>query len=570
MLTSQRDPRAVRAGAIQALVLSGRPGATRAAALQATLCGAELRIVTPTALPELDGVDAIVLDGSMRGLSADDVGRLRRRVEAGAALVAVGTAAHVEQGEPLCELLGAHADPGSVPVGEVFLGAVAGNPLTDRLDPESPIVDSLDLLTSQDSEATTVLSVRLRGRDRPVALDRRLGDGHVLVTGVGNLDGALRHPTLAAVLRRALRRAAPVRAASTLGVGIIGYGQFGGMGYTHGIATEAVDGLRLVAVCDTSAERRRAAAADFPGLRTHAAAGALANDPDVEVVVIATPPPLHASLAMRMLHAGKHVVCEKPLCLRVDEADDLIAAAADRDLALTVNQNRRDDTDFIALRDAVEAGLLGEVFNVETFVGGFEHPCRAWHSDAALSGGAVHDWGAHHVDWILELMPAYPATVTTTAHKRVWHDVTNHDQIRVRMHWDDGREAQFLHSDIAAVRPPKFFVQGTEGTLAGHYRPLAFERLEPGRGYVREVAHHAEAPVELLLRRYISGQGLIETLLPLAPERRFAFHRNLADHLLLGEPLAVSPESVRRVVGVLEAAGRSADQGGTPVPLRNL
>jgi predicted dehydrogenase len=181
----------------------------------------------------------------------------------------------------------------------------------------------------------------------------------------------------------------------------------------------------------------------------------------------------------------------------------------------------------------------------------------------SISGGAVFDWGSHHLDWILLLMGDTPSVVEANGHKRVWHDVTNLDQVRVRLRWEDGREAQFLQSDVAAVRPPKFHVQGTSGSIAGWYRPVTLERIEPGRGYVAETAHHAEAPVELLLRRYHSDRGLVESRIPPAPERRFAFHRNLADHLHLGEPLAVTPDSVRRLIAVLEAAQRSGDGGGT-------
>ena len=65
----------------------------------------------------------------------------------------------------------------------------------------------------------------------------------------------------------------------------------------------------------------------------------------------------------------------------------------------------------MAIRRAVDAGLLGEVFNVETFVGGYAHPCRTWHSDTAVSGGAGYDWGSHHVDWVLQLLGAAPRQV---------------------------------------------------------------------------------------------------------------------------------------------------------------
>src|SRR5438132_1604301 len=290
----------------------------------------------------------------------------------------------------------------------------------------------------------------------------------------------------------------------------------------------------------------------------------LVSDDDVEVALVATPPAHHVALTLTLLRAGKHVACEKPLCLTVAEADQIIATAAASRRMLTVHQNRRWDSDFVALRRAVGAGLLGEIFNVETFVGGYAHPCRTWHSDTAVSGGAGYDWGSHHVDWVLQLLTGTPRVVQAHGHKRVWHDVTNHDQIRVRMTWPDGREAEFLQSDIAAVRRPKFYVQGTAGTLVGTYRTITLEAIEPGRGYVATQAHHAEAPADLVLARYESGYGISETRLPPAVEQPFAFHRNLADHLHLGEPLAITPASVRRVIGVLEAAQRSSTRGGAP------
>jgi predicted dehydrogenase len=341
------------------------------------------------------------------------------------------------------------------------------------------------------------------------------------------------------------------------------------MGYHHGLGVTGTDGVELVAVVDPSVERRKAAETDFPGVRTYASVTDLLSDDDVEVAFVATPPAHHAALSLDLLRAGKHVACEKPLCLTVAEADQLMATAAAHGRVLTVYQNRRWDPDFVAVRRAVDAGLLGEIFNVETFVGGYEHPCRTWHSDTTVSGGAGYDWGSHHVDWVVLLMGGAPRRVQAHAHKRVWHDVTNVDQLRVRMTWDDGREAEFFQSDIAAVRRPKFYVQGTDGTLIGHYRTVTFERIEPGRGYVAREAHHAEAPAELLLARYESGYGISETRLPSALEQPFAFHRNLADHLHMGEPLAVTPASVRRVIAVLEAAQRSSTMQGASVTIED-
>lgn len=502
-----------------------------------------------------DATTAVVLDGPGAASGA----RAEVWADAGVPVLAVG-----------CEAGGVTPGP-ATPHGEVFARVVdEGAPLTDRVDQSFAVVDTFRPLTVAGGLASAVIDVSYRFHDVAAVVAR----GRLVVSGLGNTDDALAVPALATVFRRALRPNLPTTSpAGPLGLGVVGYGPYGGMGFLHGTAAAAVPGLEFVAVCDREPERRKAAEHDFAGVRVHATVEELAADDSVDVVVIATPPVSHADVALFLMRAGKHVAVEKPLCLNVAEAVALMTESATSGRLLTVNQSRRWDRDFCAVRQAVHDGLLGEVFNVETFVGGFEHPCRAWHSEETVSGGTAYDWGSHHIDWILQLHGAPPATVTATGHKRVWHDVTNLDQLRVRLQWDDGREAEFLSSDVAAVRRPKFWVQGTGGTLAGYYRDVHFERLDPARGYVRSTAHHAEAPADLTLVAYQPGAGggaLAETRLALAPEQPYAFHRNLADHLLLGDPLAVTPESAAGVVAVLEAATASAAAGGKQTTLPPL
>jgi predicted dehydrogenase len=215
----------------------------------------------------------------------------------------------------------------------------------------------------------------------------------------------------------------------------------------------------------------------------------------------------------------------------------------------------------------IDRGDLGDVFNIETFVGSFEHPCRAWHSEDSISGGAVYDWGSHHIDWIIQHYGVAPRKVLCSAHTRVWHDTTNVDQLSVWMQWDDGREATFRQSDVCAIRRPKFHVEGTAGTLEGRYEPVRQDAVLPGRGFQASVSHHAERPVDLTLARYDGDHGIIESSVQPAPHPGWGFHRNLADHLLLDEPLAVRPEQSRDVVRVLEAAHRSGANGGELVEL---
>jgi predicted dehydrogenase len=538
----------VSSGDRRTIVVTASTDGARRARLAALADGDAVTFRTGAA--SLDDADAAIVDGD--ALAALDTDHVERWVTRGGHLLVVGAP---PAGPPWPALTGVHVG-GPLPRAEYVLSP-DGDATTVRVDREIPVVDAVRPLSG---DARTVLRTVVGSRQVDVVTRNDHGDGSVTVAGLG--DGpALDSRALTTVLRRALRRA-PATVGDVLGIGVVGYGAFG---YRHGAAGEQTPGLRFAAVADTDAQRRAEAARDFPDVAVHDDADALLADGDVDIVVVATPPVLHADVAARALRAGKHAVVEKPLCLTPGDADLLLALAADGDLMLTVHQNRRWDPDFLAVRRVVDEGLLGDVFNVETFVGGFEHPCRAWHSDISVSGGAVYDWGAHHLDWMLQLLGDFPVSVQTTRHKRLWHDVTNADQLRVRLRWDDGREAEFVDSMLAAVRRPKFYIQGTRGTLVGHYRPLRTEAVDARDGYTVTEHHHAEAPADLLLARSEPGVGISETKLALPAAPVHPFHRNLADHLLLGEPLAVTPAQARRTVILLEAAHRSGLAGGDEV-----
>ena len=504
--------------------------------------------------------DARVVAGRLDGLPSDALDELRRHVTGGGSLLIAP-----EPDDAVAAELAGVAVAGVHPAAEWFVTLVAA-PEAARLDREVPVSSTLRTLTPLSDEVHVAATTSIAMRHRPVATVRSVGAGRVVASGITDLERVVAHPTLGRLVSRLMRHDPP-DAPRDIGVAIVGYGPYGGMGYLHGLACAETDGLRLAAVVDTVPERLVAAAADFAEIRAYPDATSLVGDGAVELVIVATPPASHASIALELLRAGRHVVLEKPMCLTTAEADGLIAEAERRDRMLTVHQSRRWDRDFLALREIVSDGRIGEVFNVETFVGGFDHPCRLWHSDELVSGGAIFDWGSHHVDWILRLYGSPPARVLASAHTRVWHDVTNADQVAVWMQWADGREATFRQSELAAIRRPKFYVQGTAGTIEGHYRPLVAETVEPGRGYAEHSEHHAEAPVALRVARYDGPGRLVEEVVPPAAGAGWAFHRNLADHLLLGEPLAVPPGESRDVVAVLEAAHRSAAAGGILVDL---
>ena len=86
---------------------------------------------------------------------------------------------------------------------------------------------------------------------------------------------------------------------------------------------------------------------------------AVATHPDVDLVVIASPNETHAPLAEAAMRAGRNVVVDKPFTITVEEARNLGAVAREKNVLLSVFQNRRWDCDFLTVRDAIRQDLVG-------------------------------------------------------------------------------------------------------------------------------------------------------------------------------------------------------------------
>ena len=397
----------------------------------------------------------------------------------------------------------------------------------------------------------------------PVMVSRKAATGMVACTTLQAYD----NPFFCQVLYRLLtmlasrysryRPHAPLR--KSIGVGILGYAQ--SVGQLHGLGVLKTDELELSAACDLNPERLRQAELDFPGIKVYTAADDLASDPDVHLVIVATAPNTHATLALEMMSRGKHVVCEKPLALNRREADSMLEMSLQQKVHLSCHQNRRFDVDYRAIKQALTDGLIGDLFYMETFVGGFSHPCGYWHSHEPISGGTAYDWGGHYLDWIVSLLPSPIQSVTATSHKRVWHDVTNADQERIHMLFSGGEEAEFIHSDVAAARKPKWYLLGTEGAIVSTWRDVTHYEIDPALYFHQQEIPATEMPPDLTAyRRHRSGEIVCQTL-PIPRREHFLFHRNLADHLLTGEPLGAPLNDSVKVVTILEAAKKSALKG---------
>ena len=181
-------------------------------------------------------------------------------------------------------------------------------------------------------------------------------------------------------------------------------------------------------------------------------------------------------------------------------------------------------------------------------MGGYSRPCDYWHSNAEVSGGAIFDWGSHFLDQILDIIPDEVAHVSGMNHKRVWTHATNADHSHVTLTFSTGKQATFVHSDLAAARKPKFYVLGTKGAIIGDWNPAA----EPAV---------ADLPA-ILTVRLADGSSRVVPLQSAPPHE---FHRSVVDFINNGTPMEVQAVQSRDVVAIMEAAEQSAQRGAMPV-----
>jgi len=502
----------------------------------------DLDVITDPEALRLDRHD-VILAASEQGLLPGQAEQITDFVRRGGGLVLLGGTLAAWNGAGALAELARWTPSGPGPMTELVLRVEPGHPVTERLGAELTLIDELYLSEGPPADASVLLSTSWHFTEQVVAYERVLGAGRFFHVGLGHSASTYEDVAFQKLVHRSLLFAAGQRPPAPVGIGLIGYGA---IARDHVASIAEVAGLRLSGICDTSPQRREVASREW-SVPVHATAGDLFDDPDVALVVVGTPPAAHTDVVLAALRAGKDVVCEKPFALRVDEVDRMIDVAAARNRMLTVFQSRRWDPDYVAVRNIFRAGGVGELFYMESFIGGFSHPCGYWHSHEPISGGTIYDWGSHYFDWILQLFPDSVRSVVANAHKRVWHDVTNSDQVRVDLTFANGAQATFLQSDIAGAMKPKWYLLGTRGAVVGEWR----DELVP-----------ADFPSRVKVFRPADGGGSNEEILSLPVRDEHGFYRNLADHLAWDEALAVTPAEARRTVAVMEAAARSIARGG--------
>jgi predicted dehydrogenase len=127
---------------------------------------------------------------------------------------------------------------------------------------------------------------------------------------------------------------------------------------------------------------------------------AMLEDPEIDAITIAAPNVLHAQITIDAAHAGKHVICEKPLCMTLEEADAMIEATAEAGVHLLYAEELFFTPKYVKAKEMADQGAFGEVYLVKQSEMHFG-PHADWFWDVERSGGGVFmDMGCHGLAFV--------------------------------------------------------------------------------------------------------------------------------------------------------------------------
>jgi len=337
-------------------------------------------------------------------------------------------------------------------------------------------------------------------------------------------------------------------------VGIAGLGRSGWDIHAQLLA-RLTDTYQVVAVVDADAQRRQEAMERFD-CQAYADYNTLLADPAVELLIVALPSFLHADGTIAALEAGKHVVCEKPMATSLADADRMIAATRRTGRVLTIFQQRRYNPDFLQVRRVIDSGVLGRIVQIRLTESRFTRRWD-WQTLQKFGGGSLNNTGPHFLDMALQLFGEdYPDDLFCQLDRTLTlGDADDHVKVVFR---GPGAPTVDIELSSCCVYPGETWqVLGTQGGLHGSTHQLHWQWVDwaqqeprtldlqptPDRSYNRDMLTFQEASWDLA---YDTSPG------------HAGFYHDLYATVRQGAPLAITPESVRRVIWLQEECHRRA------------
>ncbi len=336
-------------------------------------------------------------------------------------------------------------------------------------------------------------------------------------------------------------------------IAVVGYG---GQGAWHASWAQKSDVISLSGIYDI--RECRCEAARVAGIFVYGSLEELLCDAAVDVVVCATPNDSHKDIVISALRAGKHVVCEKPVALSVSDFDEMVGVSQETGKIFTVHQNRRWDVDYLAIQSLVDSHEIGDVVNIESRIHGSRGIPSDWRCHKPQGGGMILDWGVHLIDQMLRLIPERITEVYCQTNHITTDEVD--DGFNLRLTFESGKRATVEVGTYNFIAMPRFYMQAKNGSAM----------IEDWQKCCKVAKLKAWCEKDVLPVQ--TAAGITKTMAPrdeiTIDSYEIArpvsdvhdFYRNLCLAIDGKAQITVKLPEVRRVLLVMEASKRSADE----------
>jgi len=244
---------------------------------------------------------------------------------------------------------------------------------------------------------------------------------------------------------------------------------------------------------DTDAERCKIFS-EKTGAKTYDNEDAFLNDPDVEMISIATRSPDHVAHCKKALAAGKYVFLEKPIAITYAGGLKLIELDKKYPSKLYLRQNRRFEAPFNHIQEIIASGILGDVYEIKLCRHNFQRRSD-WQTIIECGGGQLNNWGPHIIDHALQFL--------NYKIKEVWSDLKKiaavgnaEDHLKIVFKGEDGRVVDVEISGGAALPQNEYTVFGTRGALTCNGNDIKLKYADPEQVFQKIEAFAGNPPLE--------------------------------------------------------------------------
>lgn len=329
---------------------------------------------------------------------------------------------------------------------------------------------------------------------------------------------------------------------------------FGMSGWVfHAPFIHAHHGFNLYAVWERSKDL---AAQKYPGIITCRSLEDLLADENIELVVVNTPNYTHYEYAKKALHAGKHIIVEKPFTVTVAQGEELIALAHDKGLKISVYQNRRYDSDYRTVKKILDEGWIGQVVEAEIHYDRYKQELspKAHKETPGPGTGALYDLGSHLVDQALQLFGMPQALFADIAIMRPISQVD--DYFELLLYYPQHR-VRLKSSYQVREALPGYVLHGSKGSFIKAKTDVQETMLQAGKLPGGSDWGTEPASEQGLLHTERDGK-IIREHVPSLQGNYGDFYQGVYESLRFARPVPVTAEDGLAVVRIIEAAQQSS------------